>query len=319
MKPTAHAAGWLSALLLGSAAFARPARAQETGVLDRISSGPIPETAGRAARLAPGSPPLTQEMVDRFNLFFEWLLEAPTTQAQRDQLKGYLVGVWKSANRECIDGATRAVRLQTELDQKSEADREYIRQRVRPLYLEGLRKSPNDLSAQWALGLYDAAHKPIVPGDPPLTRQICDAFAEVLYFMHKEVTGESITLNQTARDLFARQMVSVYKKSNAPRRKHFADMPEMWAWIRSVWPRLEESEKETYRSQWRAYLKGMAPELAKPCLVQRTSPANAASAGLSGSHSDYLFVSNLSMMSHYSTMNAISNLSSGWRYEYRYR
>ena len=327
----------MTLLLAGGVLGARPTLAQHDPNLDKISSAPLPESAANAARttvLAAEETPLTQEKVDRYRLLFEWVLDAPTTQEQRQKLQGWLIQCWNSHNAADIQSALRMVQMQIALEKRPDREREQLRQQVQPKFLETLRQQPDNAASQWVFSIYDAAHKPIAEGDPPLTRQISDAYCEVLFFMRSQVLNDnSLQVNQKVLDLFAPELAKVYRQSNAERRKHFAGMPLLWASIRAQWPTLEEAKRAEYRQQWRTYLQAMAPWLLTAKPVAQTTQANTSQpprnsqeayaremARLQRSHQAYMFMSNMSMMGHVANMNAISNIGNGgWHYEYRYR
>ncbi|MCW3055573.1 MAG: hypothetical protein JWN14_4743 [Chthonomonadales bacterium] len=324
-------------LVVGGVLGVQVAFAQHDPNLDQISSAPIAVSAASAAKatvLAGGETPLTQESVDRYRLLFEWVLEAPTTQEQRQELQGWLVQCWKSGNAADIQSALRLVQMQIALEQRPDAEREQLRQQVQPGFLETLHQQPDNPAAKWVFRVYDAAHKPIAEGNPPLTRQISDAYCEVLFFMRSQVLSDnSLAVNKQVLDLFAPELAKVYRQSDAERRKHFAGMPLLWASIRAQWPTLAEAKRAEYRQQWRAYLQTMAPWLltAKPTtqVAQANTlppPRNSQEAyaremaRLQRSHQAYMFMSNMGMMSHVANMNVISNIgNSDWHYEYKYR
>lgn len=318
-------------LLFSAPTILHPQRAaaQSDPNLDKISSAPIPPPEARI--LAPGNPPLTQEMVDRFRLLIEWALEVQTTQEQQETLKQCMIAGWKVGDRTTVENTVKLVQAQKLIEGRPDAERDLLRQQVQPSILASLRKQANDPATKWILDIYEAAHQPLVPGEPPLTRQVSDAYLEVLFFMRSEVLGEPhFTLNKQAQDLFVAPMKEVWTKSDAERRKHFAGMPMLWAALRVEWSKLPEEQRSDYRKKWRNYLQVMAPDLLKtaarpvqPQQARKMSSEEAyqrAMAELQSRHNAYTFMSNMATMNHVTMMNSISNIgNSGWHYEYRYR
>jgi hypothetical protein len=309
------------------------------------------EEEAKAAVLAQGEPPLTQEMVDRYNLLFEWLLDVQTTQEQRQIIHDYLVQTWQAKNKSDIDGAMNVINGQKQIEQRPEAEKEVLRQQLQSKFLDALRQQPDSPAAKWVFSLYDTAHKPVAQGAPPLTRQMSDAFLEVLAFMRNEVVGgQPIYANAAMKDEFVKGLAAAYVKSDAARQKHIAGMPLFWAALRAEWPKLAESEKAKYRQLWKGYLQQIAPEFLtwKPAVPTRAQQAQLQArkerieqsgdnlteaekraraqqwyaqemARMQSSHNTYMMMSNMSLMNHVTNMNMIGNIgSSGWRYEYKY-
>ena len=282
--------------------------------------------AAKTRILAQGDPPLTQEMVDRYNLFFEWLLDAPMTQEQRQRIQDAVVADWKAGRSTEIQTAVKIVQAQEQIEQKTESERDLLRASMQPKVLDPLRKQPDNESARWVLALYDNAHKPIATGTVPLTRQMADSFIEMLCFMHNQaVSGEPFIATHEDKDQFAKTLAGLFGKYNPELQKHIASMPALWAALRYQWSRLNDTDRSAWKSRFQAYMKNMAPEY-----LRETHPPQAQQArqGSSGNaladagrsmrqHNNYVFLSNMMTMRHVATMNVISNFgNSGYHYTY---
>ena len=317
------------------------AQAQNDPVLDRVSSSPIPDPnnrkgenreAGKDRVLVEGSegiPALTQEMTDRLTLMFEWLLDSPTTEGQRAQLTEWVVTAWKTQNTEDIQSALKLIDAQRVFEQKPEVERELIRQQISAKLLELVRQKPDEPANRWLLSVYAAAHKPLAPGDPPLTRQMTDAWCEVLCFLRNKIAGdEQLQATQAFKETMARDLAKEYRTYSESWHKHLAGMPLTWAAIRAEWPHLNAEQRDKKKEAWRAYLKQVFPEL----LTWKPKPPAGNGAGvrpgetyaqamarLQRQHETFMFMSNMMTMRHVGMMNGIANIgNSGYHYEYRY-
>jgi len=189
-------------------------------------------------------------MVDGLGDFFAWVLEAPLTVEQRETVRQGLIELWQSGAKADIDPMVQALRAQAEVRKHPAAERDLIREQVQPELLAELRKQPDNEAAKWLLGIYGSAHTPIAAGDPPLTRQVADAYAEVLLFMISQVLGNGLQANAEVKDQFAKALVNDYPNYDPAARKELANMPKYWAAIRIAWPTLPADQQETYRKQW---------------------------------------------------------------------
>ena len=203
-----------------------------------------------AAVLAPGDPALTEGMVGRLTSFFEWLLQAPVTVQQRTELRDNLVESWQKGDRADMDGMAEILGTEAEVAQHPPAERDLLREQLQPALLAELRKQPDDKGARWVLGVYEAAHVPIAAGNPALTRQVSDAYAEVLAFMVGQVLGNESPASTEFKDQFAKSLITDYPNYEAAAQANLAKMPMYWAAIRLAWPALPADQQDAYRKQW---------------------------------------------------------------------
>ena len=141
----------------------------------------------KAEVLAPGAPPLTREMMDRYSELFEWAFDVQLTAEQRAQVKDFAVQAWQSKSQENMDAVLEQVKTQQDLSKTPKDELGLLRQQIEPqLLTEYRREAKRDAMARWAVELYEVSHKVIAKGPPPLTRQMTDAYAEALCFAISE-------------------------------------------------------------------------------------------------------------------------------------
>jgi hypothetical protein len=149
-----------------------------------------------------------------------------------------------------------------ELGRKAELERNAMREALLDKYLELMRQTANDPLAAWVLEIYYSAHTPIAQGDPPLTRQVADAYTEVNCFMISEVIGgEAFKPDKAFKDQLSSALIAEYRNFTPARQKEYSRLPLAWAAIRMTWSGLTESERARYRQEWTPGVRAMlAPD-----------------------------------------------------------
>lgn len=219
-----------------------------------------------------GNPPLTVDMVGKATEFFEWLLDAKLTAEQRRQFQDSLINTWKAGRTDEIQGTVNVIQFGDQLNQKTPQEREAYRQVLQSKFLEQVRAQPNSALSRWVLDVYDSAHKPLAAGNPPLTQQVVDAYAEFMEFMVFECTGKrQFEAARTFKDALAQALIARYKQMTPAQQAGLAQVPALWAVMQARWPATPEDEKQKLRDQWRSTVEAMAKNLSQP--------ASAAAAG----------------------------------------
>jgi hypothetical protein len=213
-----------------------------------------------------GSPPLTQQTVDSVTNFLEWVLDAPFTGAQRQEIKDTLVAEWQDADPATLETIAQIISFQGELAKAGESQRLAARQTLQPILLSSAREDVDDPFSGVLLSAYEAAHTPIAAGNPPLTRQVSDAYAETMLFMLQVVsTGDVWTVDKAVdaslKNGFAQELSAGYAGLEAPQQQILAQMPVLRAALREAWPALSAAERGQLRDQWRPIVQGMLSPL----------------------------------------------------------
>ena len=147
--------------------------------------------AGGGIRLPiAGHPPLTAELLNKATGFFEWLLDAQLTVEQRREFQDSLAQSWIEKRKDEIQSTVTVVQFSDRLDGMSQKDREAYRQVLQGKFLAEMRAQPRSILARWVLNIYDSAHKTIARGNPPLTKQMVDSYAELVGFMLRQSMGK---------------------------------------------------------------------------------------------------------------------------------
>ena len=274
-------------------------------------------------KLADGDPPLTQALVDEVGDFLEWLMDVPFTDGQKQTVREELTASWKKQDKEEINGVKDMQNARMQLSAMTADQRALAREKILQEAIKQWR-SQNDRAAKMMVGIYDAGHKPIAEGQPPLTRQTADASMELLLFIASQVAGiEATSPTPQQKDQYVAKLAETYPKLDANAREELSQVPMTWAALRVAWSEASEADKQKLREQWssRAEVKQVAEGLKK----MREQTASAAPGGavtpasIQQSYTNYNNLSNASMQLFTARMNSIATMGgSNLRYEYRY-
>ncbi len=223
-----------------------------------------------------GQPPLTINMVQRATNFFQWLLDAPLTPEQRQQFQNAVAKSWLSGRQDEVQSTLQVIQFNDQLFlSKSPTEREIVRQTVQPKYIAQMRAQPNSDLARWVLSIYDAAHKPIAAGDPPLTPQVVDAYVAFMSFMMYQTLGNNwhFTGSGSFRDAVAQPIIASYPALSADQQAAMAQIPLMWAALNDAWPKAPLAQQQQLRAQWKPALQQFLDNLNKTAAAKpATSP-----------------------------------------------
>jgi hypothetical protein len=220
-----------------------------------LASARLPSRTILAKAPTASDRPLTAYDVDRALDFLEWLLDVPFTTTQRDTVRDHLASAWSRNDRTEIEGLAGVLNARTQFDALEPAKRELARQAAREAVLKESRAdaAKGDKLAALIVAAYDAAHAPLAPGDPPLTRQSADASLEVLYFMAAVVAAAPTDSNHPTKpklDEWSKTLAAQYPNLPPDAKKEIAGAPLAWAALRAAWPELTPDQRATLSKTW---------------------------------------------------------------------
>lgn len=201
-----------------------------------------------AQLLVSGNPPLTSQMVNKGIRLFEWLLDAQLTIEQRAQFRDSLVDSWKANRRDDIEATVNVLNYQDQLSRKTPEEQHLLREVLREKYLDQMRQTPNEVLSRWVLNIYESAHRPIADGNPPLTLQVVDAYAELISFVVNEcLQKNTVTADRHLKDQLAQNLVREYTSYSTEQQQQLSRMPLLWEGIRSQWTQMSEPQRALFR------------------------------------------------------------------------
>ncbi len=279
-------------------------------------------------RLERGSPPLTRFMVDESIDFLEWLVQSPMTDDQKATVETELRRYWKQKLQTEIDGIRELLSARVELARMDEERRELARQAVLVEVLAAWRADAEDAGAKLMLSIYDASHAPIAAGEPPLTRQAVEAFAEFLNFAAGKTIGYDGKLPKSTRDQLVAGVAEGYAELPTEQRELITSMPMVWAALRVAWPDLSPEQQQEYIDGWKrsesiaalgeamAAQKRAADELREAAEGMRELQQRQAM--MRGQQMHFEMMQNIMRMQQDTMRIMTSNLGGNTRYEYRW-
>jgi PDZ domain len=287
---------------------------EATGVANQTgSASPVPDASDSGgAVLADGTPPLTKDLVNREAQFYEWLLDAQLTTEQRSELQEALIGKWNSHRQDHINTDLKVMNQWDGLKKLSPEDQDVTREKLRALYLDMIRQAsrqtPNFKWGQWVLNVYDSAHRPIANGDPPLTRQVADAYAELISFMVSECLHQAaFQANRQFKDQLAQSLATTWSAYPPQAQRSLSQLPATWKAVRYNWPRISEPQRETYRKEWATVLLGLASGT-QNATATTGATGNSSLQNYMNNYSEKLFVNSVANSSFATTMSLHLNM-----------
>jgi hypothetical protein len=200
--------------------------------------------------IAAGSPPLTESMVSHYVAFLGWLFEIPVTQSFAATERARLVRGW--SNPKETQTALLMLKWQLEIARfkYGTPQHDYARTLAQPVLIKGLRAEKGDPEARSLVAAFDAAHRPIGDGDPPLTRQASDAWTELYCFVNNQGGLPHMDATPALKQTFATMFGIGYPGFTTEERKFFAGMPQRWAALRWTWAAGQDADRRKILAEW---------------------------------------------------------------------
>src|ERR1019366_642129 len=209
--------------------------------------------------IAAGNPPLTESMVSHYSFFIAWLLEIPLTQPVKDTLRAMLLEDWKKPKEIETDMKTLNSQLEMARDENGEVQLLYERSVIQLDMVRKMRADKGNPDSQALVAAYDAAHQSIVAGNPPLTRQASDAWAELFCFIRNQSGAPHMDATPAVKDDFARTLTENWAKFPPEQQKALSEMPQKWALVHFAWVRNKGDERQVIMAAWQPVVNPGAP------------------------------------------------------------
>ena len=153
-----------------------------------------------------------------------------------------------------------------------EALADSFREQAQPGLVAALRSGGSEFAAL-LLDQYDRVNAAMAPGEPPLTREIADAFVDVLAFVEAVAQGvEPGPPDPRDRDGWVTQMARAWPGLQPEVRGWLATMPIGWAKLRYEWATLAPERRAWYQQLLQSQL-GMIDGVAQQVAMTGAPPA----------------------------------------------
>lgn len=217
---------------------------------------------------------LSEGDLRRMTRYFEWAMEVPLINSERNQLRKLLIAQHDKDGGKASSTfgfLARGIGFKfgdVYFDAISNPFEDWKRRELQRECLPLIRQEAGkgDALARWLLGRYNEAQPPLTEGESPLRPQTVAAYIEHVVFCLNEVAGAKpehpvVKTTPTLKLLLARQLVAAWPTLPEARRKELADLPFDWANTVKVWPTKSEAEKTTARLTWGKQWAPLFPEL----------------------------------------------------------
>ncbi len=289
-----------------------------------------PAAAASGDVFVPGTPDLTESMVDAYTDYLIWLYGKPELSKARAKVRqvaaAYLGDQWKNKRASAMAGTLTLLHGMTRRGTLPKSEQEGARQwLLHRLRLSAYQQKPDDRAAESIMLVYEVVD-PIMarakPGAPPLTKTVQDDYVAVQSFMLSQMSG-GVALNPQEKKALGDWLVGAFPVWSAEEQRKLAQSSLTWGTLRQEWPNLSEAKKVETKAAW---TKMLAP-LAESFRHQRAKTAKQAAelkvgrsgAKLSGiaayekamakaqsNYRSYQFLSSAMTQMHYSRMNSMA-------------
>jgi hypothetical protein len=200
--------------------------------------------------IAAGNPPLTESMVSHYITFVGWLFEIPLTQPLKDRQRAMLLEDWKKPKDLESDMTVLNWQLEMAHYKNGPAERDYVRSLAQPDLIKKMRSRQANSDAQSLVTAYDAAHRPLAAGNPPLTREASDAWTDIFCFVRNQSGAPHLEATQAVKDDFAHALTENWAKYPPEQQKDLAEMPQKWAMLRLAWLTGKDADRQKILASW---------------------------------------------------------------------
>lgn len=216
---------------------------------------------------------LTESDVRRMVQYFEWSLEAPLVNSERNELRQQII-----AQHDQDGGQSRAYQFLAKgvgnkignvyLDAIINPFDEWERRGIQREYLPLLKREAKNGEplAQWLMARYDAIQPPLTEGKEALRPQVAKVYVDHVVFALNEIAGAKpdAPLYKVTPELqvkIAQQLIAAWPSLDKTKRQELLDLPFDWANTVKGWDTKSEADKTRARLAWGKQFVAQFPEL----------------------------------------------------------
>lgn len=218
---------------------------------------------------------LSEGDVRRMVQYFEWALEVPLINSERNELREQII----AEHEENGGQSSRAYQFLARgvgtkignvyFDAISNPFDEWQRRDLQREYLPLLRSEAQngDELAQWLMERYDEVQPPLTAGKDALRPQVAKVYVEHVVFALNEIVGAKLekSIYKVTPELqikIAQQLIAAWPNLDNAKRQELLELPFVWANTVKAWPNKSEAEKTQARIAWGKQFTPLFSELA---------------------------------------------------------
>ena len=203
---------------------------------------------------------LDEETILRAERASAWLLRLSFDERERQIFRAVLLLDWQTAPAAQRARLDPQLALLEQVQAAAPARRELARLKLSRELLAELEAQPQSPVSRFLLAQHAAAHPPLAPGEPALTREMSDALADLVGFVLFEAAGVSQSpVPAGVKAEVAVQLANGWPSMSRAQQERIARAPLQHAALRWQWPQLAESQRRLARAAWR---RALGPALA---------------------------------------------------------
>ncbi len=194
---------------------------------------------------------LTEEIIRDYIATVGYVYQIRFSDAQQAQLRRFLTGYWKNNDQARIRDTLQTVQAGEKIMQMPQQEREAFVKLLLPKAMEVVRKEAQRGAAdsRWLLDAYYEAHPPLAKGNPPLVREMIEAYIESERWHAVHIFRQKTPpLNEKTRAAIYKMLIENYPKLSAEKQRAMAEMPGMIATIKLRWSRMSAEERLMMRA-----------------------------------------------------------------------
>lgn len=195
---------------------------------------------------AASTPSLTAEMLTTYEGFIAYLLDIEFNTAEKTKLRQFVRGYWQTGDAEKIQTTLNILELCEQFMAREAEERELLRVQMLPNILLETAKyaKQGDAEAQLLLDAYYRNNPPIAPGNPPLTRDMVDAFLNADYFVQTQIYKKKMSpMDAKNKEITYKKAADDYKKLTAEQQKQIAEYSLKFGALQIQWKNMSPQER----------------------------------------------------------------------------
>lgn len=215
-----------------------------------------------------GNPPLKYSTAKSIQEMIEKALGVSFTDEQIKLFQKRLMLEWqegKKARREINKSEKMAEEAESEIqalpiEKQAYAWREFGRQ----IYIYAENEGKNDPIGQLILDLYQRKNLLLIKGNPPLSRQAAESYAEMTVFVNNIINNTLVSLEANQKEDFINELIKNFPSYPLEQKENISQSDALWGQLRYNWKVASDEEKERFRREIEGYLPKEAPKLLEP-------------------------------------------------------